>query len=105
MFSDTHHPSTARPASARRLVVDEIDSFVSDVLLSADRELPIVALTTWPDERGFPLPPDALAAALAGHADVVAVATGEDTWALSAALPTASRPPTSVPSIVKNRFA
>jgi len=73
--------------SVRRLTATEIASFVRDELLSPGRTRPVIAVTTNPHD-----PPAAVDAArfaldVGGTADVVALDTGEATWALTAALP------------------
>ncbi|MCG3134601.1 MAG: hypothetical protein HMLKMBBP_01915 [Planctomycetes bacterium] len=80
-------PLSRGTPSARVLTSPQVGDFAAHELLSMDRTLPVVALTTWPGDRGFPIDPDALARTLGARALVVALRTGEDTWALSTALP------------------
>jgi predicted RNA-binding protein with RPS1 domain len=72
--------------SVRRIAAVEVAAFARDSILSPSRTRPIVALTSHP-RAGFPIDPDALASDLGEAADVVALETGDTTWALSEALP------------------
>lgn len=87
MTNQLDGPSPTPLGAARALTAGDVEKFVVRELMYQGRSKPIVALTTWPDERGFPIDPQALAASLGDRADVVALRTGDDTWALSAALP------------------
>jgi|GEM_PF-2246505 len=71
----------------RRLTAPEIAAFVRDELLSPGRTRPVVAITTNPHYPAATLNADRLASDLGGAADVVALETGDATWALTAALP------------------
>ena len=71
----------------RRLAASEIAAFVRDDLLSPARTRPVVAVTTNPNTPAAALDAERLAGDVGGAADVVAIETGEATWALTAALP------------------
>jgi hypothetical protein len=72
---------------ARRLQASEVAEFVRDVLFAADRDRPVVALTT-DVRRGCSLvDADRIAGELRGMTDVVEIETGDATWALSDAMP------------------
>lgn len=71
----------------RRLPASEIAAFVRDDLLAPARTRPVVAVTTNPNTPAAALDAERLAGDVGGAADVVAIETGEATWALTAALP------------------
>jgi len=70
-------------------VVDacQVPDFVRDELMLRERNHPIVAVTTATTTGAPWLDVDALAARLAGRAEVVMLVTGEATWALAEHLP------------------
>ena len=71
----------------RNLDTPDIEAFVRETLLAADRKTPVVAVTTSVTERRPWIDPEELALELGDRAEVVLIETGEATWALSAALP------------------
>jgi predicted RNA-binding protein with RPS1 domain len=73
--------------SARPLAAGDIAGFVRDVLLDPARDYPVVATTTQPRGGQSLIDPDLLARELRGLADVIALETGDATWALSELLP------------------
>lgn len=72
---------------ARRLQASEVAEFVRDVLFAADRDRPVVALTTDVRSRCSLVDADRIAGELRGMADVVEIETGDATWALADAVP------------------
>ncbi len=88
MTDPSPDPTTDPSASGvRTLAPDEVPDFLRDELFSPDRELPIVAITS-SRQTGAPwLDPERLASRLEGRAIVLALDTGETTWALSDTLP------------------
>jgi predicted RNA-binding protein with RPS1 domain len=71
----------------RWIGAEEAARFACDVLLDPARRRPVVAVSTDP-RTGLPtVDPEALARELGDSAQVVALATGDATWALSEALP------------------
>lgn len=78
----------SNPVPFRRIDAAEAGAFARDVLLSAGRPRPVVAVTTEPHSERFPIDPAAVAREVGAHADVVTLETGDATWALSEALPT-----------------
>jgi hypothetical protein len=81
-------PASAAPAAlVRRIGMGEVEAFVRDEILSPSRRRPIVAVST-PFRSLEPLlDVEELARRLGEAADVVVVATGRTTRALTAALP------------------
>lgn len=71
----------------RVLETAEVEAWVRDVLLSPNREKPIVAVTTRPRTGNPWIEPTELSKALDGLADVVCLETGDPTWELAEALP------------------
>jgi predicted RNA-binding protein with RPS1 domain len=81
--------ATGAPVEAPRLILEkDVAAFVVEELLSRDRKLPVVAVTTRLDSTRPSLDPDALATRLQGQARVVVLETGPSTHALGQALPT-----------------
>lgn len=80
-------PSSGAPASFRQIDAAEAGAFAKDILMSATRTRAVVAVTTEPHSGRFPVDPAELAREVGAHADVVALETGDATWALSEALP------------------
>ncbi len=83
----------ARPASARTRVrvldvtAELVPRFVKSVILSPERQRPLVAVTT-SAQTGLPwVDPNRLADRLEGRATVIVLQTGDATWALTDALP------------------
>jgi predicted RNA-binding protein with RPS1 domain len=74
------------PPTARRVTSPDIAA-LAELLLSPDRPLPTVAVTTSASTGKPHLDPDRLAALLGSRAAVVLLETGDATWALSQALP------------------
>lgn len=73
--------------SFRWLDAAEVVAFVHTTLLSAQRTWPVVALTTERGSNGLRIEPTELSRSLGSRAQVVALVTGDATWALSEALP------------------
>ncbi|HED64407.1 MAG TPA: hypothetical protein ENJ09_02520 [Planctomycetes bacterium] len=70
-----------------RIRPGSVPGWVRDVLLSPERDKPVVAVTTPPKRRDPWMDPELLEASLEGAADVVLLQTGKATWALAEALP------------------
>jgi len=74
------------PPGLRFLAAEEVEAFVREELFAPARVLPVVALPT--RFRGpLPFPPAEAVRRLGTRAVLVALETGEATWALTAALP------------------
>jgi predicted RNA-binding protein with RPS1 domain len=71
----------------RILNATEVADWVRDELLNAERERPIVAVTTRPHDGKSWVDPRALDEAIGTTADVVYLETGDATWALADSLP------------------
>jgi predicted RNA-binding protein with RPS1 domain len=69
------------------ITLDNVETFVSGVLFAADRELPVVAVTTRAHSEHTWISAAELDAAIAGRAIVVQIETGDVTWRLSDLLP------------------
>ncbi|MEM1449503.1 MAG: S1 RNA-binding domain-containing protein [Planctomycetota bacterium] len=66
---------------------EAIADWVASELFSSERERPVVAITTSFHTHEYFIDPEELEERLEERADVVAIPTGEATWALSEALP------------------
>ncbi len=77
----------AMPPSVRTIGSADVESFVRQTLFAPERARPIVAVTTNPRDPAAAIDPAKLVIDIGDSADVVALETGEATWALSAALP------------------
>lgn len=75
------------PDTFRTIQEDQAEALARDEILSPARERALVALTTSTPSGEPWLDPEEIAGLLAGRADVVVIATGDATWALSSALP------------------
>lgn len=76
------------PTPAWRWIdADAVPSFARNVLLSPSRTRPVVAVTTLHNADKPTIDPGELALILGPQADVVALRTGDATWALTKALP------------------
>lgn len=73
--------------SVETITLDNVETFVSGVLFAADRQLPVVAVTTRAHSEHAWISAAELDAALAGRAIVVQIETGDVTWRLSDLLP------------------
>src|SRR5262245_29514588 len=81
-------PETGSPAArARRIETSEVEAFVRGEVLSPARKRPIVAVSTPFRSQAPLLDVEELARRIGEAADVVVVATGRTTRALTAALP------------------
>jgi hypothetical protein len=80
-------PAEPAPVTPRPVAADEVAAFVAETLLSRDRTLPVVAITT-STSTGLPwVDPEQMAQRLGDGAEVVVLETGDATWTLSEVLP------------------
>ena len=80
-------PAEPAPVTPRPVAADEVADFVAETLLSRDRTLPVVAITT-STSTGLPwVDPEQMAQRLGDGAEVVVLETGDATWTLSEVLP------------------
>lgn len=80
-------PPVRSGTAARWIEASDAADFAVNVLMDPERKRPVVAVTTHRHADAPTIDLDELTGALKGHADVVALRTGEATWELSAALP------------------